>query len=86
MGTASIDITGADSATGFVVPAATPNAIVNKIQADVATILARPDIRKRMEDLGIEVVASTPAAFDAYLRHTMDKWGKLIAEQNISVE
>lgn len=75
-----------DSATGFVVPAGTPNAVVRKIQTDVAQILNRPEMKKRMLELGIEVIASTPEAFDAYMRAMENKWGKLISEQNISIE
>jgi tripartite-type tricarboxylate transporter receptor subunit TctC len=76
----------ADSGTGFVVPAATPTEIVDKIQRDVATVLNRPEMKERMAEFGIEVVASSPEGFAAYLRETAEKWGKLVTEEHISLD
>ncbi|MGA0569687.1 Bug family tripartite tricarboxylate transporter substrate binding protein [Variovorax sp. VNK109] len=76
----------AESGTGLVVPSGTPDAVVQKISADVAKVVAQPAVRKRLEELGIEVVGSTPAQFEDYLRSVSAKWGKLIAEQNIVLD
>lgn len=71
---------------GFVAPAATPRPVVDKIQADTARVLAVPETRKRIEDLGMQVVASTPAQFDALLRSEMKRWSKVIADARISLD
>jgi tripartite-type tricarboxylate transporter receptor subunit TctC len=71
---------------GLVVPAATPRAIVNKIYADSAKILAMPDVRERLAGLGLEVVASTPEQFDAFVRSEIAKWAKVIKDNNIKAD
>ena len=50
---------------GFVAPAGTPRAIVQKIQADTAKVLANPETKKRIEELGMEI--ATPAEARAML-------------------
>ncbi len=71
---------------GFVAPAATPRAVIQKIQADTAKVLAMPDIKKRIEELGMEIVASKPEQFDAYIQSEMKKWTRVIAEARIEAE
>lgn len=71
---------------GFVAPAGTPRAIVEKIQADTAKVLAEPDTKKRIEDLGMEIVASKPEQFDAFIQAEMKKWARVITEAKIEAE
>ena len=71
---------------GFVAPAATPKHIVQKLQADVARVLLAPDVKQRIEELGMEVVASRPEEFDAFVHSEMSKWGKVIAAAHIQIE
>ena len=71
---------------GFVAPAGTPRAVVQKIQADTAKVLAMPDIKKRIEELGMEIVASRPEQFDAFILTEMKKWNKVVTEAKIEAE
>lgn len=71
---------------GFVVPSATPRPVVARLQSDIARVVALPDIRKRMDELGMEPVASTPAQFDAFIQAEMKKWARVIAEAKIEAE
>jgi tripartite-type tricarboxylate transporter receptor subunit TctC len=71
---------------GLVVPSATPRAIVNKIYTDSAKVLAMPDVRERLAGLGLEVVASTPEQFDAFVRSEIAKWAKVIKDNNIKAD
>lgn len=71
---------------GFVVPSGTPRAVVARLQTDIARVVALPDIRKRMDELGMEPVASTPAQFDAFIQAEMKKWARVIAEAKIEAE
>jgi tripartite-type tricarboxylate transporter receptor subunit TctC len=71
---------------GFVAPAATPKAIVAKIQADTAKVLAVPETRKRIEDLGMEVVTTRPEQFEALIQSEMQRWSRVISEAKIEVE
>lgn len=71
---------------GFVAPRGTPRAIVQKIQADTAKVLRNPDMRKRIEEQGMEVVASTPQQFDAFVQSEMTRWARVINEAGIQAE
>ncbi len=46
---------------GLLAPAKTPPAIVEKMNADAVKVLREPDMRQKLESLGLEVVASTPS-------------------------
>lgn len=71
---------------GFVAPAATPRPVVQKIQADTARVLSQPDVRKRIEDLGMEVVVTRPEQFEAFIQSEMARWPRIIREANIEPE
>ena len=68
---------------GLLAPAKTPDAIVERINANVAKALALPDVKARLKDLGLNAFGSTPAQFDSYLRSESNRWGKLIRDQKI---
>ena len=70
---------------GVLLPAGSPKAIVDKLNADTVKALADPDVKKRFADLGVEAVSSTPAEFAAFIKNEMAKYAKLIKEANIKV-
>ena len=70
---------------GVLMPAGSPKAIVDKLNADTVRALADPDVKKRFADLGVEAVSSTPEQFSAFIRDEMAKYAKLIKEANIKV-
>jgi len=71
---------------GFVAPAGTPKAILQKIATDTGRALADADLRKRIEDLGMTTIASTPEQFDAFVQSEMKRWAKVVAEADIQPE
>jgi tripartite-type tricarboxylate transporter receptor subunit TctC len=71
---------------GFVAPHATPRAVVQKIQADTEKVLRNPEMRKRIEEQGMEVVASKPEQFDAFVQSEMKRWARVIGEAGIQSE
>lgn len=71
---------------GFVVPRATPRAVVQKISADTGRALASREIRVRVEELAMEVVASRPEQFDAFIAAEMKRWARVVAEAKIEAE
>jgi tripartite-type tricarboxylate transporter receptor subunit TctC len=71
---------------GLVAPAATPKPILQKIQADTARVLNTPETKKRIEDFGMEVVASRPEQFDAFIAAEMKRWARVIKEAKIEPE
>ena len=68
---------------GLLVPSKTPPAIVRKMNADAVSAMREPEIRKRLEGLGLEVVASTPEEFGAFIKAEMTKWEPIIKAANI---
>jgi tripartite-type tricarboxylate transporter receptor subunit TctC len=66
------------SIIGFLAPARTPDAVVNRLSQEITRVLTRPEIRERFFASGAEAIGSTPEHFGQELRAEMDKWGKLI--------
>jgi tripartite-type tricarboxylate transporter receptor subunit TctC len=71
---------------GMQVPGATPTAIVNQVNRELAGIYRQPEVTKRFNDQGVEVIASTPEEFSKLLQSEVTKWTKLIKEANIRIE
>ncbi len=67
-------------------PAKTPQAVIDKVQADTKAALADPAVRNRMEALAAEPVGNSPAELGAFLQAEMKKWGDLIKEVGVKVE
>jgi tripartite-type tricarboxylate transporter receptor subunit TctC len=76
----------AEAFQGMVAPAGVPQAIVNKISAEVASIVRSPDMTQRFQLDGAEAVGSTPKEFAAFLKAEMQKWSKVIKEAGIKPE
>ena len=68
---------------GVVAPAKTPEPLVRKLSADVAEILAMPDVKVKFETLGMELAPQNPAEFDAYVAKEFAKWSKVIKDAGI---
>lgn len=71
---------------GFIAPAGTPKPILQKIQADTAKALASPDIQKRAQEFGLQVVGSTPEQFDAFIASEIKRWGRIVTDAHIQVD
>ncbi len=79
---------GYESETLFAVfaPAATPPAIVNHLQQEIARVLGRPDVKDRCFAAGNEVVASTPQHLAAVMKADMARMSKVIKDAGIRGE
>ena len=64
---------------GMLVPRATPQAIVERLHAEVTRVLGLPDVRERLVSAGAEPVGNTPAAFAEQIRESGATYGKLAA-------
>jgi len=63
---------------GLFAPAATPKDILTKWHGDVVAVLALPEIRERVAQLGFDVVGNTPEAYAALVRGDIAKWQKVV--------
>lgn len=62
---------------GFMAPAGTPPAIVQKLSSAIRTSLAKPAIRERLSSLGGIVVGSTPDEYRQWLKGDAERWAQL---------
>jgi tripartite-type tricarboxylate transporter receptor subunit TctC len=72
--------------SGLFAPAGTPADITDKIAADTARVLAMPDVKQRLQALGLDVPSSTPAEFEAFYRSEAAKWSQIIKSNGISAD
>jgi tripartite-type tricarboxylate transporter receptor subunit TctC len=80
---AEAGLPGAESETmyGFLAPSKTPRPLINKIGADIVSVLRKPDTRDRFEKLGAQpTVDTSPEAFEKYVRREYENFRKLIPE------
>lgn len=63
---------------GVLAPAKTPEAVVNKINNDIAEVLSKPEIRDRMLHNGFIFETDTPAQFGEFLKNDIEKWATLL--------
>jgi tripartite-type tricarboxylate transporter receptor subunit TctC len=70
----------------FVAPAGTPRAIIDKFQGEVARMYADPVVYDRLEQAGINPVASTPEEFDAFFRQEAVRWKKAFEDSGIKLD
>jgi tripartite-type tricarboxylate transporter receptor subunit TctC len=63
---------------GVVAPAGTQSAVINKLAAEIKTVVAQPEVRERFLSQGIEPVYASPAEFAGYIKTTVAKYAKVI--------
>jgi tripartite-type tricarboxylate transporter receptor subunit TctC len=76
----------ATSWNGFFAPAATPRAIVEKLNAEIVRILRTREVKDRFVSMGAESVGNSPAEFGAFARDEIARWGKVIRDNKISAD
>jgi tripartite-type tricarboxylate transporter receptor subunit TctC len=75
-----------DTLTGVVVPIGTPKEIIDRWNGEIARVVASPDIKQRLQDLGFEPVADAPAHFGERIKTEIAKWAKVVHDANIKAE
>ena len=68
---------------GLMAPAGTPQPIVDKIHKEAVRVLALPDVRKRLAELGLDVIGGTPAELTEVMRKETPAWAKMIKDAGI---
>ena len=66
------------SVFGLVVPSGTPRDVVNRIRTDVVAALQSPEVKAKLEEIGLTPVGNTPEEFDAFIRAEIDRWAKVV--------
>ena len=71
---------------GIVAPARTPEAIVNKLSAELSRILKSPEVRANLESQGALTIASTPMEFERRIHDDVAKWRQVITTAGIKLD
>jgi tripartite-type tricarboxylate transporter receptor subunit TctC len=71
---------------GIAAPKGTPQAIIDRMQAEVKKAVESPDLAKRFADQGAEVGAMAPADFQKYVRSQTEDWGRVIKAAGVQAE
>lgn len=68
---------------GLMAPAGTPQPIIDKLHRETVRVLAMPDVRKKMADLGLDIIGNSPAEFAAVIKSETPAWAKIIKDAGI---
>jgi len=71
---------------GLVVPAKTPKELIASIHAAAVTALKRPDIAKRMQELGLTPIGDQPDEFAEFIKADIEKWRKIVRQKGLTAD
>jgi tripartite-type tricarboxylate transporter receptor subunit TctC len=72
--------------TGILAPAGTPKALIELLHREIVALVALPDVETRLDELGFEVVASSPQEFAQRIKTEMEKWSQVIRDAKIKAQ
>jgi len=64
-------------------PAKTPPAVVQRMNEAINKVIKSPEVAKRLESQGIDVLGGTPQSGQAFIERQMDIWAKVVKDNNI---
>lgn len=71
---------------GLLGPAKLPPEIVTQLNAEVAKALANAELKKKMDDQGVDITPSSPAQFATLIQNDIAKWGKVVKESGAKID
>jgi tripartite-type tricarboxylate transporter receptor subunit TctC len=71
---------------GFAAPAATPPAVVERLNRDIVASLALPETKKRLADLGMDPVGNTPAEAQKLIDSEIARWSAIAKAADIKMQ
>jgi tripartite-type tricarboxylate transporter receptor subunit TctC len=75
-----------DTLTGIVMPAGTPQAVIDKWHDAIVKMIADPEIKKKLDTLGFVAVANSPAEFSARIKSEAARWDAVVKAAGIHVD
>ena len=86
MAEAGVSDLESDTLTGIVAPIGTPPEIVRRWNAEIVKMVADPEIKKRLAELGFDPVANTPSEFGQRIKTEIAKWDKVVRDAHIRAQ
>ena len=71
---------------GILVPAATPQPLIERLHAELARIMQDPEMKAKFADLGEDSIGSTPAELAAFMEDERKKWAEVVKAADIKIE
>jgi len=70
---------------GLVAPAGTPRGIIDRVQREIAQIVAEPEVKERLATLGSQGVGSTPEQFGAHIKREIALWTDVVRQLGLRI-
>lgn len=67
-------------------PANTPKPVITRLNAEIVKIMAMPDVKERLGNVGVEPRSSTPEAAATYIKQDVAKWAKVIKDSGVQMK
>ena len=71
---------------GLFAPAGTPRPVLERLEAETRAIVASPEMKKRLAELGVQGVGSSAQEFSAFLKAETTKWAEVIRTSGIRMD
>jgi tripartite-type tricarboxylate transporter receptor subunit TctC len=71
---------------GLVAPARTPRSVIDRIYAEVAKATATPEVKTRLQTMGMEAASAGPEEFRAHIHREIERWRKVVRDAGIKAE
>lgn len=72
--------------TGILAPSGTPNAILLRLQSEIANVIRLPDVEAALAKQGAEPASSTPEQFSAFIKSELAKWAKVVKDSGVKID
>jgi len=71
---------------GIIAPAGTPAPVVARLNSEISRIIKKPEIHKRLTDMGLTPIDGSPVQFQKVIDQEKDKWGEVIKKSNLKLD
>ncbi len=71
---------------GLVAPAGTPNAVVNKVHAELMEVLKDAAVQEKFRSLGLDIIGNKPAEFADFIKKDIVKWAKVVKDSGAKAD
>ncbi len=71
---------------GLVAPVGTPNAVVNKVHAELMEVLKDAAVQEKFRSLGLDIIGNKPAEFADFIKKDIVKWAKVVKDSGAKAD